>query len=193
MFALSARASCEGVDVRCFLASRDEREQLFNKVCAALGCLAQYDPMRLRRIKRDLRGIWIASALGNYAEYHHDMGLCVLDQIHVLRKERSAGHIAATIVHEATHARLMAAGFGYAPEQRQRIESVCFRAEIAFASRLPDGEVIIEDVKRQLSADPIVWTDGARFERATARLREQGIPEWLIRWLVRMRKRTGRT
>ena len=71
---------------------------------------------------------------------------------------------------------------------RARIENVCFRAEIAFASRLPDGTAIIEQARRQLERDPVVWTREAARDRATTKLRELGVPEWLIKLIIRVRK-----
>jgi hypothetical protein len=38
---------------------------------------------------------------------------------------------------------------------RVRIERVCFKAEIAFASPLPDGQALIERAHAQLQADQI--------------------------------------
>jgi hypothetical protein len=109
----------------------------------------------------------------------------VLDRSHLLKPEVSGAEVASIIVHEATHARLALAGFGYEPATRERIEGVCFRSEIAFASRLPDGQALIDAARAQLAGDPAVWTDGARRERTVDKLRQLGLPEWLVRILNR--------
>src|SRR5882672_12744248 len=83
-------------------------------------------------------------------------------------------HVAATIIHEATHARLMTAGVGYEPERRAKVERICFKAEIAFASRLPDGQPIIDEAQAQIKRDPEVWTDQAARARRVSKLRELG-------------------
>lgn len=136
--------------------------------------------MRLARLKRDLRGMWITE-IESIGQYHHHVRLCVLDYNHLKKHEVSPAYVAATIIHEATHARLMLAGFGYEAERRARVEEICFRAEIAFASRLPDGHAIIEEARAQLQRDPQVWTNEAARARRTSKLRELGFPEWLIR------------
>ncbi len=154
---------------------------LFDKVCDAVRLIDQYNPARFARLKRDLRGLWITETGGNHAEYHYWAQLCVLDRSHLLKQEVSAVHVASIIVHEATHARLFRAGFGYEPEMRVRIERVCFKAEIAFASRLPDGQALIEQAHAQLQSDPVVWTREAFHDRAVTKLRELRAPKWLIR------------
>ena len=186
-FAMSARRRCLDIEVRLFLPGAED-QPLFDKVCEALGIIAQYSPTRLQRIRQDRRGLWITETAGNVAEYHHNVGLCLLDRSQLAKADVSPAHVAATIVHEATHARLTLAGFGYEPEMRARIENVCFRGEIAFASRLPDGTAIIEQARRQLERDPVVWTREAARDRATTKLRELGVPEWLIKLIIRVRK-----
>lgn len=182
-FALSSARRYQGVDVRIFLPG-PEREISFEKVHFTLALISQYSPPRFRQLGRDLRGIWITETAGNLAEYHHPEGLCLLDRAYVSQPDITASHVAATIIHEATHARLRRAGFGYEPELRRRIENVCFRAEVRFAAYLPDGQEIVDEARAQLERDPIVWTAAAADERATSKLRELGVPEWMIRFIL---------
>ena len=60
----------------------------------------------------------------------------MLDERFVTNPETTIERIASVIVHEATHARMERCGIGYAEDQRARIETVCFRRELAFAVRL---------------------------------------------------------
>jgi hypothetical protein len=91
----------------------------------------------------------------------------------------------APIVHEATHARIEGCGVHYEEKQRPRIEAVCFRRELAFAKKLPNGEQVQEQAERNLvehaKQDP--WTDAAfanRFDRAHIEaLRKLGVPDWI--------------
>jgi|SRR3989344_152174 len=183
-FALSTSRCYQELDVRILLPGT-ERDFLFDKTHAALDLIRQHGPMRLQRMKRDLRGIWITYTAGNLAEYDSAGKLCLLDPAYLLRSDVTSGDVAATLVHEATHARLRAAGFGYETKSRARIENVCFRAEIAFARHLPNGQEIVERACRNLTLDPVVWTAASAEERATTKLRELGVPQWLIRLVMR--------
>jgi hypothetical protein len=102
-------------------------------------------------MRRDIRGIWITETAGNLAEYDHDLRLCVLDRDHVSQTNVAAADLACCIVHEATHARLRSYGIGYKPESRARVERVCYRAEIAFAGRLPAGGARVDGAERALA------------------------------------------
>ncbi len=189
-FALSASRCYQELDVRILLPGT-ERDFLFDKTRAALDLIHQYGPMRLRRMKRDLRGIWITYTAGNLAEYDPAGRLCLLDPAYLSRSDVTPVDVAATIIHEATHARLREAGFGYEAKSRARIENVCFRAEITFARHLPDGQEIVERACRNLILDPVVWTADSAEERVTTKLRELGVPQWLIQLIIR-RKVVGK-
>ena len=75
--------------------------------------------------------------------------------------------IAAVIVHEATHARLERYGIGYEEKLRARIEAVCFRRELAFAAKLPNGEAVRQPAEDRLKAyaSANFWTNAAFAER----------------------------
>ena len=180
----SMRACCQQIDVRCSLGNPNDRRLILQKVCEGIGLIAQYSPLRLARIRRDLRGVRIDHCDG-VAEYHHKTRLCLLDFHHIMRQEVTPAHVAASIIHEATHARLMKAGFGYEKERRARIERVCSKAEKAFGSRLPDGKAIVDEALAQMERDPEVWTDQAALARRLTKLRKLGIPEWVIRLHIR--------
>jgi hypothetical protein len=76
----------------------------------------------------------------------------------------SASHpelIAAVIVHEAAHARLMRYGIGYEAPLRHRVEAICARREAAFAAKLPNGEKVREQAENRLAWPTDAWTDAA--------------------------------
>ena len=96
--------------------------------------------------------------------------------------------IASTIVHEATHARLMRCGIGYETELRARVEAVCARRELAFANKLPNGAQVRESAERILelcAADDGYWSNTAFEERhvegSIEAMRHLGAPDWLVR------------
>ena len=85
--------------------------------------------------------------------------------------ERADAVIAATLVHEAVHARLQRAGLRYWPDLRPRIEAVCVREEIAFVRLLAAAG--FTDTERWLA-----WLD-RRLQRYTKPLR---LRDWSVRY-----------
>ena len=80
--------------------------------------------------------------------------------------------IAASISHEATHARI-ATRCGHLPEQqRAREERLCRKAELEFGLAVPNGEVVVEracEALRMSDRDvaPVVdWAEAARRVRS---------------------------
>ena len=106
--------------------------------------------------------------------------------------------LAATLVHEATHAWLEAAGFEYAPARRARIEAICFRAEAAFYRRLPEANDFAreefvryaEERAAQVRSQPLShWTESAFRARTIARMRALGAPHWVVKVAERLAAR----
>jgi hypothetical protein len=102
---------------------------------------------------------------GNVAQFSPSWSACFLDERFVLADTTETAHIAAAIVHEATHARLWRCGFGYEEDVRQRVEAVCVRREMAFANKLPEGEPIRAWAADALALSPSYWTSVAAQER----------------------------
>jgi hypothetical protein len=172
-----------------------ENRELLDKVGAAVALLALHDPVRLRRIRRDLKRIliyWLHGALGSY---YQPLEMCLLDSDFITRPTTSPAMIAATIVHEATHARLDRWGFGYAESIRPRVERVCARAELAFAARIPDGQSVVAGAQAILAAPDTYWSDQEHARAEVKGLRNDldrlALPKWLDRWLRRDLDRRG--
>jgi hypothetical protein len=160
---------------------------ILERVEAALALIKAYNQTRYNRLARDLDRIWVRLIPYGLACYNKSINACEIDTRFVLAEDSTPELIASAIVHEATHARLTRCGIGYEQELRARVEAVCFRREIAFAVRLPNGGQARERAERSLqfySADEF-WTDAASRERflegATAALRHLGTPEWFVR------------
>ena len=146
-----------------------------NVVEGALRLIAQADPARFARLRRDLGRILLASQGG--PEYLHIARACILNASEVRRQ--SPERVAMTLVHEATHARLSRAGFANAWALRHRIERLCVNEEIAFAQLVPGTESLIKEAQRAL--DVPWYTEHQLFERKIAQLRSLGRPEWMLR------------
>jgi hypothetical protein len=101
----------------------------------------------LSQVRRYLKSVVILPA--GVPEYRHQFRACFLSVESVLNL--SADKLALLIVHEATHGRLHALGVEGPSADRERIERICVRQEVALARRLggPDGD-LVEFAKRKL-------------------------------------------
>jgi hypothetical protein len=189
IYRLSSRSVVRGLEVRYFMATDPEDRAGWSKVQQAVEVLATYDLRRLERAKRDLRGILVV-AVGGDGEYWRGQRLCVLDDRPVKSDDVTPFSVAGTIAHEAMHARLFHAGFGYGPGNRNRVERVCCKAELDFGQRLPpeDGRPVVERAQARLAQDPEqLWSDAAVAGYSADRLRKLGMPQWFIRLAMRIR------
>ena len=161
-------------------------EAVLGRVEAALCLIKTHDRLRYERLIRDLERVWVLVLAGSAGSFNKRLMACQLDTRYVLDEASSLEMIASTIVHEATHARLMRCCIGYEQGLRARVEAVCLRRELAFAARLPNGARVRELAERSLelcAAD--YWTDSAfdarHLEGAMEALRHLGAPNWLLR------------
>jgi hypothetical protein len=148
----------------------------------------QHSPLNYARIIRDLERIWVFLLPHGLGQYQASLKACLLDERYVADPATSIERVASTIVHEATHARLQRYGIGYEEERRARIEAICFRRELAFATRLPDGAQLRQEIIRYLDwyqANPDYFSDAQFQKRRTHNeieaLRYLKTPDWLIR------------
>jgi hypothetical protein len=200
MLWLSSGRRVDGVWVGTYFQSN--AEQVVRRVEEALRLVKTYDQRRYKRLISDLDRVWVRLVIGGLGKYTHSLRACELDERFVLAETSSPELIAATIVHEATHARLWRRGIGYDENVRGRVEAICIRRELAFARTLPSGEHVYEQAQDALSNPPATWTDTAVRDRdlegSVQALRHLGVPNWLVRALVaagawRSSRRSSRT
>jgi hypothetical protein len=169
------------------------RKELVAKARAALQLVAEFDPRQLDRVRQLVAGVFIFDDTGPLGAWMSGPRLIRLNEKFVAAPDTSDAEVAATIVHETTHAWLEAQGFEYRAERRRRIEAICFRAEAAFARRLPDGAALAsayeERAARVLAQLDSDWSDAAFLAKDSARLRALQVPEWVVEWYVRRRSR----
>src|SRR5262245_10409604 len=173
--------------------SSDQPNCLLDRVEEALSLIKKCDRPRYNRLIRDLERVWVRVVPHGLGTYNEALAACELDERFVLADTTSPDQIAATIVHEATHSRLLRCGIGYGESLRARVEAVCFRREIAFAAKLPNGEQVKQSAERGLewSAVPGYWSDTTFNERyvdgGAEALHYLGAPDWLVRGAVATR------
>jgi hypothetical protein len=183
----AARRSIDGLWVGTY--SDENAEAALQRVAEALRLIQTYDRPRYNRLRRDLDRIWVRELTGSVASFNPTLRACQLDERFVLTEATDATILAATIVHEATHARLWNCGIGYEEEVRHRVEAICIRRELAFAGKVPDGRCARERAEAALAIPPSYFTDAAfrdrEVERAVQTFQDLE-PRWLGRLMLAM-------
>jgi hypothetical protein len=164
---------------------------ILERVEQALLLLEQYDERRYDRLRRELSRIRVRLLTDGQGCFNAALRACELDTRFVLDERTTPSELAATIIHEGTHARFENRGVRYQGELRHRIEAACFREEIAFSSRLPDGAEIRERAERWMAVPKQFWSDEAREQQyldgALNTLRHVGVPDWVLPILRKLR------
>jgi hypothetical protein len=170
------------------------------RVQYALDLIKNNDPLQYAYVTRHLKRIWVNLLTGNRAEYRRSIDACVFDERFVRSEMTTIAEIAAIIIHEATHARLEHLGIRYDEKQRSRIETICYRREIAFVSRLSHCEGLREKLVYELGwfiANPDNFSNQnfskRHVEGSVEALRYLKIPNWLIRIILSFRNMTPET
>lgn len=109
----------------------------------SLGLIERYVPHHFRRLARDFSSILVQRYACRGA-FIPDQGVCLVELTFTVNPEFSPAQIAATILHEAMHARLHRLGFPLEMADRARQERFCRRAEIEFGRAVPGGAPIVE-------------------------------------------------
>ncbi|HEV7388015.1 MAG TPA: hypothetical protein VGN73_05315 [Gemmatimonadaceae bacterium] len=109
----------------------------------ALSLIEMYVPHHFRDLARDFNFI-IVKRFACRGAYFHEQRACLVELTFSVNPEFSDAEVAATILHEAMHARLHALGFPLEMEDRARQERFCRRAEIEFGMLVPGGEKVVE-------------------------------------------------
>src|SRR6266516_5226578 len=176
------------------LRSGDDDGELRSRVAGAVNLLATQDPKRFDRIKRDLNCVFVFWIPGSWGRCFAPLKLCLLDAGFVADAATTPELIAATIVHEATHARFAKWGIGYDESMIPRVERVCLQAEVDFAAKLPDGQSVREVAEAGLLAPDAYWTSPQRAQNYLQDYQEAidklAAPRWFRRLLQR-RARKG--
>jgi hypothetical protein len=158
------------------------------RVIEALGLIRKHDAVRYRWLVQDLERVRIGVLSGARASFVPASRTCRLEERFVLDEKTTPQLIATVIVHEATHARLHRCGIGYGEDIRYRVEEICLKREIAFAAKLPDGLQARDQAERTIEALPDLGNAAMakrNQEGGKEALRYLGVPEWLIKSIIR--------
>jgi hypothetical protein len=175
----------------------DKPEPGLGRVEDALRLIKEHHRLHYLRVIHNLDRIWVQLVPSYSAYYDRSLNACVIDERFVLLETTTLEHIASTIVHEATHARLERWGISYKDEKaRTRIEAICLRRELNFLARLPNCEPLQEEIARTLEwcASNHDYYSDANFRQRWDQghietLRYLGTPDWLLSFLTRIIQR----
>ena len=162
-----------------------DSEDVFARLDAALGLIERYQRSHFRRMRRDFARI-VVRRFPCRGAYFPDTRTCLVELTFVVNRDFTPTQVAATILHEAMHARLDNAGVKYDPAGAARHERFCRRAEVEFGMVAPDGAPVVERALASLaSADdevaPVIdWElAGRRVEQVD--LAALSAPDWMKR------------
>jgi len=175
--AAAPQRNLQGFVLACVTVGGD-CETFFTKCSEALALMRTVAPRRFHRMQRDVRIVGLSS---RGASYYERLLKAIFLDVDVLKSDVPA--IAATIVHEATHARLHRSRVRAYSAERDRHERICIAAEIDFASRLPDSADLVARLRR--SAENPWWNEAGRRAQITRVVERHHLPSWLERLLVR--------
>ena len=141
--------------------------QVLERLSRALDLIATHVPRRFRRMRQDLAGFVIQRfpCRGAFFPLERE---CLVELTFTVNPQHTAAEIAASIVHEATHARVAQMCGVLPPDQRPREERLCRAAELELGLALPNGQVVVERARSALRmadqevAPAVDWDEGAR-------------------------------
>ena len=165
---LTERRQLRGLPVRILNTRSDiATTEVVDRLTQALDLIAGYAPRRFRRLRQDFAGI-VVRRFPCRGAFFPDSRECLVELTFTVNRRHALAEIAASIVHEATHARVAQMCGPLPPEQRPREERLCRKAELEFGLALPDGAVVVERARSSLTladqevAPAVDWAEAAR-------------------------------
>ena len=108
----------------------------------SLSLIERYVPHHFRHLKRDFSLI-LVQRFACRGAYFHEQRACLVELTFTANPDFSDAEVAATILHEAMHARLHTLGFPLEMDDRARQERFCRRAEIELGMLVPNGDRVV--------------------------------------------------
>ena len=166
------RRTIRGVQVTVVNTRPDiETGRVFEKLDGALGVIERYQPHRLRRFRRDVRGI-IVKRFACRAAFFGETRECLIELTFAGEGKFSDAQVAASIVHEGVHARLLTMGLAGHPGCGAREERLCRKAELELGLAVPDGQAVVERALASLELDDMDVAPNVDWQVAEQRIAE---------------------
>jgi len=148
-----------------------DTSRVFEKLDGALGVIERYQPHRLRRFRRDVRGI-IVKRFACRAAFFGETRECLIELTFAGEGKFSDAQVAASIVHEGVHARLLTMGLAGHPGCGAREERLCRKAELELGLAVPDGQAVVERALASLELDDVDVAPNVDWQVAEQRIAE---------------------
>jgi hypothetical protein len=120
-----------------------DTRDVWSRLERCLALIEQHVPHHFRHLQRDFAMI-VVQRFACRGAYFHQQRACLVELTFSVNPDFTDAEVAATILHEAMHARLHRLGFPLEMEDRARQERFCRRAEIEFGHLAPGGERVVE-------------------------------------------------
>lgn len=170
-------------------------DEVLARLDGALALIERHQPSNFRRMRRDFARI-LSKRYPCRGAYIPAERTCLVELTFTVNPAFTLPQVAATILHEAMHARLDRMGVRSELVSRAREERFCRRAEIEFGQAVPGGEAVVERALATLAgadeevAPAIDWALAS--ERvARADLEALQVPAWVKRAAARQRGLDG--
>jgi hypothetical protein len=157
-----------GIPVRVINTRVDiETEQVIQRLTAALDLIATFAPRRYRRLRQDLNG-FLVERFACRGAFFPDSRECLVELTFAVNPRHGLPEMAASIVHEATHARVARMCRTRPVHKHAQEERLCRKAELELGLALPDGQVVVQRALASLSladqevAPAVDWAEAAR-------------------------------
>lgn len=163
-----SRHAVHGFPVRVLNTRADiNTAHVLERLALALELIDTCAPRRLRRMRQDLAGFVVQRfpCRGAFLPQERE---CLVELTFTVNPRHGIAEIAASIVHEATHARIARMCGSLPRTMAPREERLCRKAELEFGLLLPDGAVVVERARSALEmadqevAPAVDWAEGAR-------------------------------
>jgi hypothetical protein len=166
----------------------DDAQVLFAKLGEAVSILKTFSPYHHLQLSGGIR-VLVIGTVGPWGVWHNHSRMIQLQETWVTARDTHPVHVAATLVHELTHAWLDHRGVKYVAHRRRRIEAICYRAQARFVGRIPESaelrQYYLDRAAAVLNQSDDQWSNEAFRERDMELLAQMNTPAWIIRFLRR--------
>jgi hypothetical protein len=129
-----------------------ETSEVLRRLDEAIGLLQRYAPHRYHRLQHDVTELVVQRFPCRGAFFPAERAI-LTELTFLVNPSFTTAQIAASIVHEATHARVAASLRGNVMNRRPREERLCREAELEFGLALPDGAAVVERARASLALE----------------------------------------
>lgn len=143
---------CRGLPVLVHNAYPDiSTAAALDRLDQALALIERHVPERFAGLREDFTAI-LVRRYPCRAAFYPELAVCLIELTFLVHPDITPAQVGASIIHEAVHARLGAAGHRDGSKAAAaREERLCREAEIEFGLAVPGGEAVVERARAALA------------------------------------------